>query len=307
MITSSFTFTDPTGYRLFARKWMPNEDNPTAIVQIIHGLGEHCKRYERFAECLTDHGFGVVSYDHRGHGETDPDQLGYIPDVNGFHQMVENIHDFTIRVKQEFPNQPRILFAHSMGSFLTQRYMQLFDDQPAGIIYSGSNGKPSRLLPFGSLISSAIWRLKGADYKSSFIHNLTFKAFNTKFKPNQTDADWLSRDENEVDAYVNDPLCGFTSSVSFYKHFFEGLKSLHNHTPFADHNLSIPILVVSGDKDPVSNMGKGIQNLEQILKSNGVSDLTVKLYDGARHELLNEINRDEVMQDLKTWIDRILN
>ncbi len=305
METTSFTFTDPSGNRFFARKWMPG-DRPIAIIQIIHGLAEHSKRYERFAEFLTGFGYGVIAYDHRGHGETDPDRLGYIPEEDGFHIMVKNILDFTVRVKQEYPNQPKILFAHSMGSFLTQRYMQLFDDQPAGIIYSGSSGKPSKLLPLGAVLSSFISTVKGADYKSSVIHNLAFGAFNAPFKPNRTAVDWLSRDQNEVDAYIDDPYCGFTPSVSFYNQFFNGLKILHKHIPFADHKLSIPILVISGNQDPVSDMGKGINNLEQIFKKEGVSDLTVKLYDGARHELLNEINRDEVMMDIKNWIDGVL-
>lgn len=184
--------------------------------------------------------------------------------------------------------------------------MQLFDDQPAGIIYSGSNGKPSKLLPIGRVLSSVISKGMGANYKSSIIHNLTFKAFNAPFKPNRTEVDWLSRDQKEVDRYIDDPYCGFTPSVSFYNHFFNGLKSLHKHIPFADHDVTIPILLISGDKDPVSDMGKGIKNLEQIFQKDGVSDVTVKFYDGARHELLNEINRDEVMSDVKMWIDRVV-
>lgn len=306
MKSTTFTFTDPSGNRLFGRKWMPDDDKPSAIIQIIHGLAEHSKRYEHFAEFLTGYGYGVMAYDHRGHGETDPDRLGYIPNEDGFHRMVKNILDFTNRIKQEFPNQPRIIFAHSMGSFLTQRYLQLFDDQPAGIVYSGSNGKPSKLLPLGTALSSIIARIKGADYKSSVIHNLTLGAFNTPFKPNRTDVDWISRDQDTVDEYVEDPYCGFIPSVSFYNHFLKGIKSLHKHVPFSDHDLSIPILIISGEQDPVSDMGKGIEGLEQIFKSDEISDLTIKLYEGARHELLNEINRDEVMMDVKNWIDRVL-
>jgi len=286
---------------------MPDDEKPIAIIQIIHGIAEHCNRYQRFAELLTKHGYGVISYDHRGHGETDPDQLGYIPDEDAFHRMTKNILDFTNRVKQEFPNQPRILFGHSMGSFLTQRYMQLFDDQPNGIIYSGSNGKPPKLLGAGIALSSVIAKLNGPESKSQLIHDLTFKPYNSAFKPNRTQYDWLSRDEKEIDAYINDPFCGFLPSVSFYKYFFKGLKALHNHKPFADHALTIPILLVAGDKDPISDMGKGIKNLEQALKKSGVSDLTVKLYEGARHELLSEINRVEVMNDIKVWIERVLD
>lgn len=302
MKSTSFTFTDPSGYLLYGRKWMPDDGKPIAIIQIIHGLTEHSKRYERFAEFLTGFGYGVMSYDHRGHGETDPDQLGHIPNEDGFHRMVKNIFDFTNRVKQEFPNQPKILFAHSMGSFLTQRYMQLFDDQPAGIIYSGSNGKPPKLLGAGIVLSSMFAKLYGSESKSLLIHGLTFKPYNAPFKPNQTEFDWLSRDENEVNAYEADPYCGFVPTVSFYNHFFKGLKALHKHTPFADHDRNIPILLISGKKDPVSDMGKGIRNLEQIYVKNGVFNLTIKLYDDARHELLNETNRDEVMMDVKNWI-----
>ena len=305
MESSTFTFSDLSGNTLFARKWMPDSQKPGAIVQIIHGLAEHSERYTHFAKFLTDLGYGVMAYDHRGHGETDPNQLGHIPNEDGFHRMTKNILDFSNVIKEEYPDLPKILFAHSMGSFLTQRYMQLFDDRPAGIIYSGSNGKPPVHLPAGIALSSVISKIYGPDYKSEFIHYITFKPYNDHFKPNRTVADWLSRDNQTVNSYIRDPKCGFIPSASFYNHFYRGLKTLHNHTPFASHDRDIPILVISGTQDPVSNMGKGIKNLVKILRGDGVSDLTVKLYDGARHELLNEINRDEVMDDIKEWISRL--
>lgn len=302
MKSTTFTFSDPSGNKLFARKWMSDPGKPKAIIQVIHGLAEHSLRYEPFAEFMTGHGFGVMAYDHRGHGQTDPEQLGYIPGEDGFHRMAKNILDFTNVVKQEYPDLPRVLFAHSMGSFLTQRYMQLFDDRPEAIIYSGSSGKPPKMLSIGEKLATMISTLKGNQHKSTLINTLTFKPYNSAFKPNRTYADWISRDNDVVDEYIRDPHCGFVPTVSFFRDFFRGLQTLHSHSPFADHDPDIPILLISGTKDPVSNMGKGVKELEQILRSDGVSNLTLKLYEDARHELINEINRDEVLDDLVDWL-----
>lgn len=307
MKSTTFTFSDPSGNRLFAREWLPESGSPKAIIQVIHGLGEHSLRYEPFAEFFTGQGFGVLAYDHRGHGETDPDRLGYIPGEDGFHRMTKNILDFRNSTEQKYPNLPRILFAHSMGSFLTQRYMQLFDDRPAAIIYSGSSGKPPKSLAAGTALASLLSKLYGPGHKSEFIFWLTFYPYNSKFKPNRTKVDWISRDEEVVDQYFDDPFCGFVPTASFFKDFFKGLQSLHSHSPFADHDTDIPILLLSGADDPVSNMGEGVLELEQILRLDGVSDLSVKLYEGARHETINEINRDEVLNDLLTWINNALD
>lgn len=304
---SSEQFIIATGGRkLFARTWTIDHQSPKAVILIIHGMLEHSGRYERFAKVLVENQYTVLTYDHRGHGKTDPEQPGMIDFDDGFLHMVSDIQHVRSRIGQEFPDIPLIVFAHSMGSFLTQRYMQLYDDRPAGIIYSGSNGKPPSLVYGGLILSKLLNKIKGPDFKSRLIHNLSFNPFNSKFKPNRTDLDWLSRNTEEVDKYINDPFCGFIPPVSFYNQLFTGLLTVSNHSPFAGQNPDIPLLIVSGDHDPVSGMGKGIRRLEKQFKESGAENLTVKIYKGARHELLFETNRHEVMKDIISWLEGIL-
>ena len=302
---TSFHITDAHRKKIHILKWDPDSGNSRGVVQIIHGLAEHAERYNHFARYLNERGFTVYAHDHRGHGKTDPNSLGYIDSNDGFHTMVKNIKDVRSAISDENPGLPLILFGHSMGSFLLQRYMQLYDHTPAGLIYSGSNGKPPASISAGMLLSRVLIKLKGKAAKSTLLHGMTFGAFNKRFKNPRTDMDWLSRDPDMVDLYIDDPYCGFVCSTSFFHHFFRGLKTLHAHRPFADHDLTVPILVVSGDSDPVSNMGKGIRDLEKRLKKSGVANVTVKLYENGRHEMLNETNRAEVMDDILQWLNSI--
>lgn len=304
---TSFHITDADQKKIHLLKWVPDSGQLNGVVQIIHGLAEHSERYNHFAGFLNKNGFVVYAHDHRGHGKTDPDSLGYIDSDDGFHTMVKNIKDVRSAISDEYPGLPLILFGHSMGSFLLQRYMQLYDHTPAGLIYSGSNGKPPASISAGILLSRLLIKLKGNNTKSPLLHSMTFGAFNKKFKNPRTDQDWLSRDPEMVDLYIDDPYCGFICSTSFFYHFFKGLKTLHAHRPFADHDLSVPILIMSGDSDPVSNMGKGIRDLEKRLKKSGVTNLTVHLYTNGRHEMLNEINRSDVMNDILAWMNKLIN
>jgi len=306
MKTSVQHISATKGKELFSRTYLPDETSPKAVVMIIHGMLEHSGRYERFAKKLTGNEFAVVAYDHRAHGKTDPENPGILDYEDGFQHMVSDIQFVRNEVHKKFPGLPVIIFAHSLGSFLTQRYMQLYDKAPAGIIYSGSNGKPPSTIYGGWVLSRFHAKIKGPKFKSRMIHKLSFEPFNAKFKPNRTDQDWLSRDTEEVDRYIRDPFCGIIPSVAFYKQIFSGLMTVSAHKPFAGKNPQTPIMIISGDQDPVSDMGKGIQGLKKQLEKSGASNLTVNLYPGGRHELLNEINREEVMDDVVEWIEGIL-
>lgn len=298
----TLTIRDHLNKNLHTVLWTTSK-KPSGIVLIVHGLAEHSERYNHVAGFLNSNNYHVIAYDHRGHGKTDPEQLGFIDHQDGFHLMVKNLHDVYHHVNEEYPTLPIIILGHSMGSFITQRFMQLYTVDPAAIIYSGSNGKPPATLRAGMLISSLLSKIFGKQTKSPFIDKLSFGVYNSHFKPNRTDYDWLSRDTAMVDLYFDDPFCGFICSNSFYYQLFKGIKDIHSHPNFADHNPDIPILILSGDQDPVSNMGKGIKNLERILKRSGVRDITTHLYPEGRHEMLNEINRDEVFEDLLQWIN----
>lgn len=303
---STFTITDHLGKPLHAIRWKPDRE-PKGVVLIVHGIAEHSERYNHFANFLTRHGFIVIAYDHRGHGRTDSNQLGFISENDGFNLMVKNLNDVIQSIKQSTPDLPLILFAHSMGSFITQRFMQIYDFEPDGIIYSGSNGRPPFLLLTGIVLSKLLIKLFGPDQKSTILDKLSLGAYNKHFKPNRTSLDWLSRDTDMVDLYIDDPYCGFICSASLYNQLFRGIHKIHSHKPFADHNLSIPILLLSGKCDPVSDMGKGYHNLTKILEKNGVVNLSTLHYEGGRHEMVNEINRDEVFSDILQWIRKSLS
>lgn len=293
----TFSISDHLNKKLYSVKWT-TDHKPKGVVLIVHGLAEHSERYSLFAKFLNANSNHVIAYDHRGHGKTVPDQLGIIEDDDSFHLMVKNLNDVYQYVSETYPELPVILFGHSMGSFISQRFMQLYDAELASLIYSGSTGKPPFMLQVGITLSAILITLFGKHAKRNLIDKLSFGAHNKNFKPNLTVYDWLSRETAMVDLCVDDPYCGFICSNSFYRHLFKGVKELHSHPVFAEHNPGIPVLSLSGDQDPVSNMGKGIKNLEIILKKSGVTDFTTHLYEGCRHEMLNEINRDEVFDNL---------
>lgn len=303
MPKQSLYIPDRTGKKLHVLKWTPDSDPLRGVVHIVHGLAEHAGRYHHVAKFLNENGFVVYAHDHRGHGKTDEDHLGHIDTENGFDLMISGIGDIQTEVQENYPNLPLFIIGHSMGTFLLQRYLQITSDEPDGVVYSGSNGKPPPILGIGILISKIITKIYGADSQSSLLHKMTFGAYNSKFKPTKTEVDWISRDSEMVQLYVDDPYCNAIPSASFFGSLFQGLKTLHGHKPFSDHSKDLPILIISGDDDPVSDMGKGIKSLEKLILKSGVEDLTVKIYEGGRHEMFNEINRDEVLNDLLKWIN----
>ncbi|TVR17971.1 MAG: alpha/beta hydrolase [Balneolaceae bacterium] len=298
--------TDFEGKSLYLHTWQP-EQVPVGVIQILHGMAEHAGRYNMFANRLTGNGYAVYAHDHRGHGKTDPDQLGFISEQGGFDLLVQNVEDVNNHIKRVHPDIPIAMFGHSMGSFLVQRFLQKSSFTPDAVIYSGSNGKPPVILNAGILIASLLIKLFGPEAKSPLLEKMSFGAYNKTFKPNRTEFDWLSRDNKMVDLYIDDPLCGFTCTTSFYHQLFTGIKAIHSHKPFSDHSKEIPILILSGDHDPVSNMGKGIKSLEKSIRSSGVNNLDVQIYPGGRHELLNETNREVVMDFMINWIRKKLH
>lgn len=297
--------TASDGKKLKTRIWLP-DSSPDATLLVVHGMGEHSARYEHFATYLTDKNITVVGYDHRGHGFTDPVQKGIIKSDDPYRQMTDDIELMRNSISSEYPGIPGFLFAHSMGSFLTMRHLQLSSmPPPAGVIYSGSSGAVSQLLPFGIILSSIIKKIAGDTYRSELLRNIVFKPYNDSFKPTRTRHDWISRDTDAVDRYVADPNCGFTPTASFLNHFFKGLRKTQNHDPFSGPH-AYPVLIVAGADDPISNPLNGIDKLKQKLKGSGITSLESFVYEGGRHEMLSELNRDQVMNDIGDWIEQVL-
>lgn len=306
MKSEDFTFVSDEGTEIFVYKWLPEAKNKIiGVVQIAHGMAENAMRYETLAKKLTDDGFAVYANDHRGHGKTAEsfEKQGILADSEGFKWMVEDVHKLTRIIKEKHADIPVFLLGHSMGSFIAQKYIMLYGNELNGVVLSGTNGKQGLMLTLGSFVALAECQLKGRDTKSLRLTRMSFGKYNDNFKPLRTKFDWLSRDNSEVDKYITDPYCGEVFTSGFYYDFLEGLKEIEKQKNMAKVPKYLPIYMFSGAKDPVGKEGNGVRNLYDSYKSLGVKDVQIKLYDGGRHEMLNEINKEEVMEDLLKWIN----
>lgn len=306
MILKKFTFKSDEGTEIYVYNWMPDENSEIkGVVQIAHGMAETAVRYERFAKLLTDNGYIVYIHDHRGHGNTAKtiENLGYLAEEDGFKWLVEDVRKLSEIIKKENPKVPLFLFGHSMGSFVTQRYIMLYGKELKGAVLSGSNGKQGPILKIGAFLAKREAKKNGRKAQSSKLDRLSFGSFNNAFKPNRTAFDWLSRDNDEVDKYIKDPFCGTVFTCGFFYDFLTGLKEIEDEENIALVPKDLPIFIFAGDKDPVGKNGKGIIRLFNTYKKFNIKDVTYKLYKDGRHEMLNESNRDEVMSDVINWLN----
>jgi alpha-beta hydrolase superfamily lysophospholipase len=288
------------GARVQVYRWS-GDGAPRAVVQISHGLAEHAGRYARLAEALTGAGYVVYASDHRGHGPSAAAQdLGHFADADGWRKCLDDLWAVNRHIAVETPNARIVLLAHSMGSFFGQQFICEHGDALAGAVLSGSNGAPPPIAGIGRLIARVErWRLGGRGH-SALLQKMLFDDFNKPFQPSRTGFDWLSRDAREVDKYVADPFCGFPSSTQLAIDLLDALKPLTAPANIARIPKSLPIYIFSGERDPV---GPNLQGLIAAYRAARLN-VTVKIYPEARHETLNEINRDEVTADLLAWINQ---
>ncbi|TQV70694.1 alpha/beta hydrolase [Exilibacterium tricleocarpae] len=288
--------------KLFLRTWRPH-DQSKAVVHIVHGLSEHSRRYGALAEFLNTHGYTVVAHDQRGHGRTaGTGTIGLFANTGGWQKVVDDVGRVQRHIGQVFPSQAVFLLGHSMGSYVSQAYLIRGDNNGlAGCILSGSNfGTPAlfRLLRLIARLES--WR-QGIDGRSKLINLLSFGAFNKAFKPNRTNFDWLSRDPQQVDKYINDPLCGQLSTNQLWVDLMAGLIEITRVQNLKKIPAQLPVFIIGGERDPVSAGGR-LTLLKNTLNKAGLQQVTLKLYPQARHEIFNETNRQQVYEDLLAWI-----
>jgi alpha-beta hydrolase superfamily lysophospholipase len=299
---SEFDFRADDGHTLLGRRWLP-KGPPRAIVQVAHGLAEHSARYARLASALNAAGYAVYANDHRGHGpKAAAADLGHFADEGGWDKVVGDLWTFNRLIAAEQPGVPIVFLGHSLGSFLGRGFIARRSDALVGVALSGSNGKPPAIATLGRLIAREERLRLGRRGKSDPILQMWFGEFNKPFKPARTAYDWLSRDEKEVDAFVADPFCGFPFTTQLAIDVLDALPRVTNRASLAAIRKDMPFYVFSGDRDPV---GANIKGLIGDLKAAGFTRLTTRLYPGARHETLNETNRDEVTRDLIAWLDGI--
>lgn len=290
--------------KVFLRIW-DNVENPKGIVQVIHGMAEHSERYIDFAQYLNKEGYIVCADDHRGHGKSakHEGEFGYLGE-NGFDKVVEEENIITEFMKKEYPKLPVNIFAHSFGSFVGQEYITRYSNNINSIVLSGSAKQDGLDIKLGYMVASMQRKLFDDKSKAKLIDKLSFGSFNKKVNNPQNKFAWLTRDEEEVEKYCKDELCGFISTINFYYNLFGGLKKLYNEEKLQNINKKLPILVLAGDKDPVGKYGKSILDLHKQYKDLGISKAEVKLFEDGRHELLNETNKFEVYEYVGEWLNK---
>ena len=305
MKISNFTFKGEEDTDIYVYKYEPIEkENINGIVQISHGMSEEAGRYKRFANYLTNNGYIVYINDHRGHGKSaeNINRIGILAQKDGIHCIVKDLNKLTKIIKTENNGLPIFLFSHSMGSFAAQKYIIDYSEDIDGVILSGTNGLHGIEVDLGFLVAKVMSKIQGREKKAYLIDKLAFGGFNKKFKPNKSEFDWLSRDFKEVEKYIENEYCGVVFSNGYFYDLFKLFKEIRNINNLKKINSKLPIYIFAGDKDPVGKFGKGITKLYENYKKVGIENVEFKLYSGGRHEMLNEINKDEVINDTINWI-----
>jgi alpha-beta hydrolase superfamily lysophospholipase len=316
--SSDAWFVSNDGLKLFVRRWIPQKwlknnpgKKPVAVVHIVHGMAEHSLRYERVARRLCKEGIEVWAADQRGHGKTADSSvndlgkgglLGHCADKHGVSKVTGDIDIINQEISKTYPDVPLFLFGHSWGSFLSQYYIEHYRHPLAGCILSGTRGPDGVKIKASVPLMRVLALLKGVRRTSAVARIMADGSFNKPFKPNRTAFDWLSRDEKEVDAFAADPLCGKRCSSGFYRDLSELLNRIHRTEVMHEIKRDLPIYVFSGSADPVGDMGNSPTALVNAYRSMGIRDLEFVLYPDARHEPLNETNREEVTENLLAWI-----
>jgi alpha-beta hydrolase superfamily lysophospholipase len=302
--SSSFTLQVPDGTGIHVYRWLP-EGPVRAVVQIAHGIAEHAARYAHVAEALNERGYAVYADDHRGHGKTaaSDDDLGFFAEERGWAKVLDDLYRLNRRIVEEHPDVPVFLMGHSMGSFFAQQYLFTFPATIHGLVLSGSTRLTAREAEAGAALARFEIRRQGPRGRSLLMTAAVNGLYNRPFEPSRTDFDWLSRDEDVVDAYVADPRCGFLVTNRLWLDVFSGLRVIRQVERLESVPPEMPIYAFSGERCAVGGFGAGFERLLDAYAEAGLYHVTSKLYPGGRHEMLNETNRDEVIADLGEWLD----
>ena len=289
--------------KLHVIEWAP-KGNIKAILQLSHGMVEYIDRYDKFAKYLNERGILVIGGDHLGHGLTaaNDEELGYFPAEDGSKTVVDDLYEITKYTKNKYPKVPYYILGHSMGSFMVRRYIMTYGNEVDGTIIMGTGGQPKLLIYTARTIVKVLTKLKGSKHRSKLVNKLSFGTYNNKFKPVRTEYDWLTRDEGIVDAYKSNKYCTFLFTLNGYETLFNTLHFINKKENIDKIPKDMPIFFVAGDKDPVGANGVGVNKVFNQYKNLGIKDIKIKLYKDARHEILNEINCEEVFEDIHNWL-----
>ena len=278
------------------------DSTPKGILQISHGMCEYIGRYDRFMSFLANEGYIVAGHDHLGHGQSSEEgEYGYFGAKDGYKNLVEDLHHMTLLVKAKYGDLPYVLLGHSMGSFIARLYLSDYSGELDGAIICGTGG-PVPMSSKGIKLANFLCKKKGEFYRSQKLDRMLFGSFNDRIKPKRTPKDWLTRDEFIVDKYLQDPKCMFTFTAAGFRDLMTLSTQANIARWYESLRKDLPVLLISGDMDPVGKYGKGVAKVYERLKKTGLKDVSMILYPGARHEILNELNYREVYMDIEDWI-----
>ena len=290
------------GHQVFVTTYIPTKQT-SGHVHILHGMAEHSARYDHFAKFLCDAGYSVSMHDHRGHGATAEQngQFGFFAEKDGFERVVRDVFEVIESLRQQLDIKSLTLFGHSMGSFITRRFIQQYSYLLDHVILSGTGTvKPLHLA--GNVLAKQLVKAKGATVESPLLDKLSFGNFNNKIQNAKTSFDWLSTDEEQVQKYIQDEKCGFIATTQFFADLTDGLLMLNKVSENSRIRPSLPILLVSGSEDPVGDAGKGVVQVGQQLQEAGLEKVKVYLFEGMRHEILNERNKKYSYKIIVRWL-----
>ena len=297
---------DSRGFgRIHYCKWTPDGE-VKAVMQIVHGIAEHVERYDDFANYLNSLGYLVVAEDHMGHGGSIGENgiRGYFH--GGWFHAVEDTYRLLKDTMAEYPNVPYILLGHSMGSFMARTILAKYPDSGiSAAIISGTAWQPKAALPALIGVLNAVGKRGGEEQPNEKLDKLIFGGYNSKIENPRTPKDWLTRDEAVVDAYVADPLCGFVASTGLLRDMMTGIYYIERTGNLANMKKNLPVFFIAGEEDPVGSYGSGVRQTAKMFKKSGMINVALKLYPGCRHEVLNELNKEEVYRDVTDWVKTV--
>ena len=286
--------------QIHAIRWTP-EGEVKAVLQIAHGMVEHIERYDDFATFMAQNGILVVGHSHLGHGKSmiSKEKMGYFAEPNGNQCVIEDIHELRNIVCKKYPNVPYFMMGHSMGSFLLRQYLGIYGKGLSGAIIMGTGDQPDIAVGGGKIVCKLLAAVKGWEHRSDFVNSLVIGGFEKKMGKA-----WLSRNEENVKNYAADPLSGFVFTLNAFYHMFDGMSKMNAQEKAGKIVKNLPMFFVAGAEDPVGNNGKGVEAVYRKYQEKGAENVQIKLYPGDRHEILNELDKDIVYNDILNWIQR---
>lgn len=313
MITrETFTYDsrDEKKTKIHAVKWIPERDKPICVVQILHGMAEHMERYDEFARFLAEQGILVVGNDHLGHGKTVSENdgvYGYFCEQDPATVVVRDVHRLKKIIQEEYLGVPYILMGHSMGSFMVRDYLTRYGTGIDGAIILSTGDNSNAMLSLGKFLAGMEGLIHKQTHKSGFLNAIVFGSYLKRIPEKRTTIDWFTNDTDVIDKYLEDKQCGFTFTINGFKTVFELFKRCNDKKALNKIPKKLPVLIAAGTEDPVGNYGVAPQKVYDTYLNLDMTKVQLKMYKGARHELINETNRESICKDLLNWILAVSN